>query len=108
MNEAPPALAAAEARSIAARAQFLATLGEVKEKLNPAHLAQNAVGNVKDNVVRGTVETVRTKPATVAAVAGAAILFLARKPLARLVRPGHATTAEPASLDTPEPEGSNP
>ncbi|ODP38513.1 DUF3618 domain-containing protein [Sphingomonas turrisvirgatae] len=88
MNDAPTSPVEARARSIAARAQFLATLDEAKHKLSPATLASNTVGSVKDNVVRGTVETVRTKPGTVAAVAGAAMLFLARKPLARLIRSG--------------------
>lgn len=102
MTTSAPTLLAAEAQREAAKAQFLATLEEAKQKLNPAHLAQNAVDNVKDSVVRNTLETVRTKPGTVAAVAGAAILFLARKPLARLVRPAddHTTYAEPAGSDT--------
>lgn len=113
MSDAAPIPLVAEARRDAARARFLATLEEAKLKLNPATLAHNAVENVKDNVVRNTVETVRARPGAVAAVAGLAALFFARKPLTRLLRPGpkHATAAEPASLNASsnqrETEGSN-
>lgn len=95
-----PALA--QANSQAARAQFLATLAEAKDRLNPGTLAHNAAENVKDTLVRGTIDTARTHPVTVAAVAGAALLFFARKPLARLIRPDtpDATATAPASLNS--------
>lgn len=103
MNDSPanPLLSQAEARSQAARERLLTTLGEVKTKLNPKTLAQDTVGNVAstmgnvaNNVMRDTVETARARPGTVAAAAGVAVLFLARKPLARLIRRSriHETT----------------
>jgi hypothetical protein len=99
-DDLPPALAEAEARSRHARERLLGTLGQVQEKLNPIALAQDAVENVAANVVRDTVETVRSRPRTMALAAGAAILFMARKPLGRLLWQGtkHATATVPASL----------
>lgn len=105
MNDSlPPApsstLAEAEARSRNARARLFGTLGQMHEKLNPMTLAQDAVESVATNMMRDTVETVRARPRTMAMAAGAALLFMARKPLARLLWKGakHATATVPASL----------
>lgn len=106
-------VAEAEARSRAARARLFDTLGQVQHKLNPVTLAQDAVENVANNMMRDTVETVRARPKAVAAAAGIAALLLFRKPIAHVVRKGakHATAdrtaslkAEPAPLET---EGSS-
>ncbi|HEV7289916.1 hypothetical protein [Sphingomonas sp.] len=93
----PPDLTEAEARSRNARDRLFGTLGRMQHKLNPMALAQDAVENVAIGVARDTVATVRANPRTVAAVAGAAVLFLARRPLARLLV-GGATAAAKASL----------
>ncbi|QDX24978.1 phosphatase [Sphingomonas suaedae] len=93
----PPSLSEAEARSRNARERLFGTLGAIQHKLNPMTLAQDAVENVAIGVARDTVATVRANPRTVATVAGAALLFLARKPLARLLI-GGATAASRASL----------
>lgn len=93
----PPSLSEAEARSRNARERLFGTLGAMQHKLNPMTLAQDAVENVAIGVARDTVATVRANPRTVATVAGAALLFLARKPLARLLV-GGATAASRASL----------
>lgn len=102
MNEPalPAALTEAEARSESARTRLFDTLGQVQEKLNPMALAQEAVESVAANVVRDTVDTVRARPKAMAAAAGVALLFLARKPLGRLLWRGakHATATVPASL----------
>ncbi|MCR5872115.1 MULTISPECIES: hypothetical protein [unclassified Sphingomonas] len=93
----PSDLAEAEARSRNARARLFGTLGRMQDKLNPMALAQDAVENVAIGVARDTVATVRAHPRTVATVAGAALLFLARRPLTRLLV-GSATAAAKASL----------
>ena len=93
----PNVLTEAEARSRNARARLFGTLGRMQDKLNPMALAQDAVENVAIGVARDTVATVRANPRTVALVAGAAMLFLARRPLARLLL-GGATAAAKASL----------
>ncbi len=98
MSETHPTdLTEAEARSRDARARLFGTLGRMQDKLNPMTLAQDAVENVAIGVARDTVAAVRANPRTVAAVAGAAALFLARRPLARLLV-GGATAAAKASL----------
>jgi hypothetical protein len=96
----PPALLEAVARSRNARERLFGTLGQMQEKLNPMALAQGAVESVAINVVRDTVETVRARPRTMAVAAGAALLFMVRKPLARLLWKGarNATATVPASL----------
>lgn len=99
MNDLPTisALSEAEARSRHARERLFATLGEVKAKLNPKTLAQDTMGNVANNVVRDTVETVRARPGAVAAAVGVAALFLTRKPLARLIWRGSKSAAATVS-----------
>ncbi|MEG3179930.1 phosphatase [Sphingomonas sp. LT1P40] len=96
----PPALIEAEARSRSARERLFGTLDEVQVKLNPLTLAQDAVGTVANGLIRDGIDTVRTRPKAMTAAAGLAILFMARKPLAKLLWKGakHATTTVPASL----------
>lgn len=91
---------AAQQRAENARTRLLATLGQVQDKMHPMTLAQDAVENVALGVMRDTVETVRARPRTMAAAAGLAVLFMARKPLARLFWSGakNATAAGSASL----------
>ena len=106
MTEPTPmeTLVQARARSRNARDRFFATLNEVREKLNPKTLARDAVGNVAHNVMRDTVETVRAKPGTIATAAGLAMLFVARKPLARMLRRGteDEPAAPPENVNSPE------
>lgn len=99
----PTELTEAEARSRNARARLFGTLGRMQDKLNPMALAQDAVENVAIGVARDTVATVRANPRTVAVVAAAAMLFLARRPLARLLV-GGATAAAKASLNKRKPD----
>lgn len=110
-----PAIAVAEAaaRSRHARERLFATLGQVQGKLNPMALAQDAVENVAIGVVRDTVATVKARPRIVAAVTGAALLFAARRPLARLLGFGarRATSKAQASLKrrkSPSPSTAHP
>ena len=96
----PPALVEARARSQHARQRLFGTLDEMQARLNPVTLAQNAVETVAGGLVRDGVETVRKRPKAIAAAAGLAVLFMARKPLARLLWRGakHATAAGARSL----------
>lgn len=99
-RSAPTGLAAALARRSSARARLFGTLEQVQTKLNPISLAQDAVEGVAANLVRDTVDTVRARPRAVIATATVALLFLARKPLGRLLKngAGHATAVVPTSL----------
>lgn len=96
----PPALAEARTRSNNARKRLFDTLDEMQTRLNPVTLAQDAVETVASGLVRDGVETVRKRPKAIAAVTGLAVLFMARKPLARLLWRGakHATAASAKSL----------
>ncbi len=95
-----PALIEAEARTRNARERLFGTLDEVQLKLNPMTLAQDAVGTVANGLIRDGIETVRSRPKALTAAAGLAVLFMARKPLAKLLWKGakHATATVPTSL----------
>lgn len=97
MTDLSSALADADARRLSARARLFTTLDRVQARVNPVTLAQDAVETVALGVARDTVATVRAHPRTIAAIAGAAVLFLARRPLARILA-GGATTIVKASL----------
>lgn len=91
-----PELLAARARARAARLRVSATFGELQDRLRPANLAQNAMDTASDGVAtaaRKSADVVRARP--IAAAAGATLLglFLARRPLARLVRGNDETPA---------------
>ncbi|WP_343519835.1 hypothetical protein [Sphingomonas sp.] len=99
-DQLPAPLLEARARSQSARQRLFGTLDEMQGKLNPVTLAQDAVETVASGLVRDGIETVRKRPKAIAAAAGLAVLFMARKPLARLLWTGakHATAAVPKSL----------
>lgn len=96
----PPELSEAQARSQNARQRLLGTLGEMQTRINPVTLAQDAVETVATGLMRDSIRTVRARPGAIAAAAGVAVLFMARKPLARWLWRGakHATAAVPKSL----------
>lgn len=99
-DQIPVSLLEAQARSRSARQRLLGTLDEMQGRLNPVTLAQDAVENVAGRLLRDSVETVRSRPKVIAAAAGLAVLFMARKPLARLLWQGtkRATAAGAKSL----------
>ncbi|WP_326524461.1 hypothetical protein [Sphingomonas sp.] len=97
---ADPALAAARARAIAARARLDASIERAKTRLSPRTLAAGAVETAKDKAFAAAetgLDAVRQRPAVAAAVAGAVGLFLARKPLLGLFDHDDATADEPTS-----------
>ncbi|WP_447724519.1 DUF3618 domain-containing protein [Sphingomonas koreensis] len=99
-DQLPVTLLEAQARSRNARQRLLGTLDEMQGRLNPVTLAQDAVENVAGRLVRDGVEAVRARPKAIAAAAGLAVLFMARKPLAKLLWAGtkRATAAGAKSL----------
>lgn len=96
----PVPLLEARVRLQSARERLFGTLDEMQTRLNPVTLAQDAVETVASGLVRDSVATVRKRPKAIAAAAGLAVLFMARKPLARLLWHGakHATAAGTKSL----------
>lgn len=99
-DQLPVSLLEARARSQSARQRLLGTLGDMQGRLNPVTLAQDAVENVAGRLVRDSVQAVRARPKAIAAAAGLAVLFMARKPLAKLLWSGtkRATAAGAKSL----------
>lgn len=99
-EQLPVSVLEAQARARSARQRLFGTLDEMQGRLNPVTLAQDAVENVAGRLLRDSVETVRSRPKVIAAAAGLAALFIARKPIARLLWKGtkHATAAGARSL----------
>lgn len=99
-DQLPVSLLEARARSQNARQRLLGTLDEMQGKLNPVTLAQDAVENVAGRLMRDSVQAVRARPKAIAAAAGLAVLFMARKPLTKLLWSGtkRATAAGAKSL----------
>lgn len=99
-DQLPVSLLEARARTQSARQRLLGTLDEMQGRLNPVTLAQDAVENVAGRLVRDSVQAVRARPRAIAAAAGLAVLFMARKPLAKLLWSGtkRATAAGAKSL----------
>ncbi len=84
----PRVQAAREAR-IAARSRLFARVEEAKERLNPQALASDAVDGIRfkaTTLASDGLDAARKRPWTLAAAAGLAGLFLARRPIARWVK----------------------
>ncbi len=79
-------LALARLRAELARKRLLGTLGDIRDRLNPRTLAEEAWESVRERggeAAAEMVRTVREKPGRSAAIAGAIALFMARRPIAR-------------------------
>ncbi len=80
------ALQQAKSDAVAARARFVDTLDEARQRLKPGNLAGEAWSGVKGKTAEAAgsaVEAVKTRPKTVALVLGGLALFLVRKPIKR-------------------------
>lgn len=112
VSDHPPArtgeriVAIAEARSTAARARLSATLSRLQTRLSPKALAQEAASTLLEkgkDLAAGSVDAAKRNPTKAAGTVAAVGLFLARRPLTRLVHRllqngDDATPAKPASL----------
>ena len=95
-----PAILAAKAEALTARADLTATLSELQARVAPRHLAQSALDSVRErgeelaNTVRERGEELaeqgqhfaKRQPGTVAGFAAALGLLILRKPISRGVR----------------------
>lgn len=89
MSDAKADLAHAQAMSIAARERAASSLARVQDKLNPKRMAKRAAREVADagtSTARAGIGAVQRYPATLAAIAAATGLFLARHRIARMTR----------------------
>ena len=88
MSAADVRIAHKRGEAAAARQRLLGTVEEIKLRLAPKTIAQEAWEGAKDKgseVAEGTLTAVRQRPAVAAGVAAGAALILARKPLMGLI-----------------------
>ena len=79
---------AAKREAEAARRRLDSTLVALQQRLHPKSLATEAWDGVKEksnDLAEGALGAVRERPGAVSLAVGAAVLFLARKPLGRAV-----------------------
>ncbi|QNQ11505.1 DUF3618 domain-containing protein [Sphingomonas alpina] len=106
-----PDLAFAKKRSAEAREKLAGTLVELQARLNPKALAREAIQELKEagqEMAREGLEAAKRHPLTLAGAATAVGIFLARKPLSKLISEfgetqAETTTREPAGDATPAP-----
>lgn len=82
------AIEAAKREAEAARRRLDSTLVALQQRLHPKSLATEAWDGVKEkssDLAEGALDTVRQRPGAVSVALGAAVLFLARKPIGRAV-----------------------
>ena len=88
MSDSVKDIAAAQARATAAREDLVATLGEIQARLQPKTLIHEGLDKIKERgtqIADETMDAARAKPALAGTIAGAAVLFVARRPIARLL-----------------------
>lgn len=81
MKVGPTDILLAEARSLEARTRLSGTIGQLRQRLRPASLAQDAVDSATQGIasaIRRGAEGVRDRPLATAAFAGAIGLVAAR------------------------------
>ena len=82
-------LVKAEANSVEARQQLARTVIALQSRLKPSALAREAIEDLKGaggEMARSGVEAVKRNPLPALGVVAAMTAFVARKPLARLLR----------------------
>ncbi len=120
MSVPTPALLTAKAEAERSKTRFMATLGEVQDRLAPATIARNAWDGVRDKseevaeqtlvLARGkaeeAIEFSREKPAVAGTIAGVLAAYAIRKPLARGFRRLFRKTprSDPARLPGTHPD----
>lgn len=102
MSAADVRIAAARGDANAKRQKLLGTLDELKVRLAPKTIAQDAWEGAKDKgseVADTTITAVKQRPAIAAGVAAGAALLLARKPLFSLVTGLFSDSDQPQSSE---------
>lgn len=109
MSAADVRIAAARGNAEAKRQKLMGTLDELKLRLAPKTIAQDAWEGAKDKgseVADTTMSAVKQRPAVAAGVAAGAALLLARKPLFSLISGlfDHGDPLEPQKLTETDKE----
>ncbi|MGY4397938.1 hypothetical protein ACVWZA_003135 [Sphingomonas sp. UYAg733] len=105
-NPDEPDLDFAKACSIEARRRLAGTLVELQARLNPRVLAREAMQELKETgqeMAREGLEAAKRHPLTLAGAATAVGIFLARKPLSKLISELGDASSEAGSDATPAP-----
>ena len=82
-------LAKAETNSVDARRQLAKTVVALQSRLKPSALARDAVEELKEvggEMARSGIESVKRNPLPTVGIVALLTAFIARKPLARLLR----------------------
>lgn len=88
-DDAEARLLAARLRELRARSRWNTTLNEVQDRTSARTLTNKAIEELRETggeIAARAMRKIRERPMTVAAIVGAALLFLFRKPLARGAR----------------------
>lgn len=89
MNLIDDELVKAEANSVDARRQLAQTVVALQSRLKPSALARDAVEELKEvggEMARSGIDAVKRNPLPAVGVVALLTAFIARKPLARLLR----------------------
>ncbi|WP_260599228.1 hypothetical protein [Sphingomonas endolithica] len=103
MTDQPSSIAAAEFQAAVARRQFALTVATAQARFAPAALVQEVAQTLRgkrQDLVRDGVDTARRYPLPLAGACTAVLLYLLRRPIARLFlrRKPDATPAPSTSL----------
>jgi Protein of unknown function (DUF3618) len=96
-TELDPKVAVAQARADAARARLSATIGALQHKASPQTMAQDVADTLKERgkeAVAVAVDTAKRQPVPVGIGVGLLGLFLARGPIAKLIRRATGSNSE--------------
>ena len=107
MSAADIRIAAARGEVAARRAALLATIDEIKARLAPKAVAQNAWEGAKDktaDVAESTLTAVKERPLLTAGVVAGTGAILARKPLFALIARLFEEPDEPVPVPAPKPK----
>lgn len=97
MASLDPKVALAQARADAARARLSATVGALQHKASPQVMAQDVAETLKEcgrEAVAVAVDTAKRQPVPVGVGFGLIGLFLARGPIAKLIRRATASKSK--------------
>lgn len=78
----------ARVEALEAHARLTGTIAEIRARLQPDLLARRGIDRLQERaseVAHSTVDAARARPAVAGSIGGAALLFLLRRPIARLI-----------------------
>lgn len=98
-------LAVAQARAEEARARFSGTIGALQERARPTSLVHDVTDTLKErgtDMVVGLMDATKRKPVRTGAIVALFALFLARRPLIRLLLSAISGPSKSSPSKTPK------